>query len=110
MFADIAQSPVSGAQEKIASLRYRHQLITDSIVDLEDRVARNTAELEKMSRSYGGDYDDYESSGTLQPNVADVTDAEIEQEMDEIRELEKIKRTLEARVSGMERDLGGLIG
>ena len=64
MFADIAQSPVSGAQEKIASLRYRHQLVTDSIVDLEDRVARNTAELEKMSHSYGGDYDDFRHTAT----------------------------------------------
>ena len=74
MLTDLPRSPVSGAQEKIASLRYRHQLITDSILDLEDRVARNTAELEKMSHSYGSDFDDYDSSGTLQLNIADVTD------------------------------------
>ncbi|KAF7590148.1 hypothetical protein BBP40_003218 [Aspergillus hancockii] len=102
--------PVPGAQERITSLRYRHQLITDSILDLEDRVARNTAELDKMSHSYGNDYDDYETMGTLQPDVAEVTDADVEREIEEIRELEMRKRALEARVSGMERDLGGLMG
>ncbi|KAE8351480.1 DASH complex subunit Spc34 [Aspergillus coremiiformis] len=102
--------PVAGAQEKIASLRYRHQLMAESILKLEGRVARNTAELEKMSHSYGDGYDDYETTGTLQPDAADITEADIEREMEEIRELERKKRTLEAHVSGMERDLGGLMG
>ncbi|KAE8148538.1 DASH complex subunit Spc34 [Aspergillus avenaceus] len=102
--------PVPGALDKIASLRYRHQLINDSVLELEDRVAQNTAELEKMSHSYGTEYEDYETTATLQADGADVTDADIEREMEEIRELERRKRTLEARVTGMERDLGGLIG
>jgi hypothetical protein len=99
--------PVAGAQEKIATLRYRHELISDSIAQLEDRVARNTAELEQMSHSYGDEYDDYDNSTTA---PTEVTDADTEREMEEIRELERRKRALEARVSGMERDLGGLIG
>ncbi|KAB8236779.1 DASH complex subunit Spc34 [Aspergillus alliaceus] len=103
--------PVSGAQEKIASLRYRYQLITDSILDLEDRVATNTAELEKISHSYEDDDNNDEATGRLQlDDAGSVTDADIEREMEEIRELEKRRRTLEARVSGIERDLGGLIG
>ncbi|RAH43356.1 uncharacterized protein BO95DRAFT_455072 [Aspergillus brunneoviolaceus CBS 621.78] len=102
--------PIAGAHEKIASLRYRHQLITDSIIDLEERVARNAAELEQMSHSYGDDYDDYDTGETLQSEVADVTDADLAREMEEIRELERRKRTLEDRVNGMERDLGGLLG
>jgi hypothetical protein len=104
------RSPVPGALENIASLRYRHQSITDSILNLEDRVARNTAKLDQMSYSYGEDYDDYDVMGALQPDTADVTDADIEREMEEIRQLEMRKQTLEARVSGMERDLGRLIG
>lgn len=99
--------PVAGAQEKIATLRYRHELISGSIAQLEDRVARNTAELEQMSQSYGEEYDDYDNPTTA---TLEVTDADIEREMEEIRELERRKRALEARVSGMERDLGGLIG
>jgi hypothetical protein len=39
-----------------------------------------------------------------------VTDEDIERELAEIRELERRKRTLEARVTGMDRDLGGLMG
>ncbi|KAF4172662.1 hypothetical protein CNMCM8694_002205 [Aspergillus lentulus] len=94
--------PVTGAQEKIATLRYRHELISDSIAQLEDRVARNTAELEQMSHSYGDEYDEYDNPTTAPP---EVTDADIEREIEEIRELERRKRALEARVSGMERDL-----
>jgi chromosome segregation ATPase len=103
----ISWSPVAGAQEKIATLRYRHELISGSIAQLEDRVARNTAELEQMSQSYGEEYGDYDNPTTA---TLEVTDADIEREMEEIRELERRKRALEARVSGMERDLGGLIG
>lgn len=107
-------SPVAGAQEKIATLRYRQKQITESIGRLEDRVARNTAELEQMSRSYDDndddDDDEYASAGagsTVSPNV---TDEDIQRELDEIRELETKRRTLEDRVNGMDRDLGGLLG
>ncbi|KAI9928010.1 hypothetical protein ASPWEDRAFT_567750 [Aspergillus wentii DTO 134E9] len=102
--------PVPGAQEKIATLRYRHEMISDSLVGLEDRVARNTAELEQMSHSYGDDYDDYYNTGVLQPEIPDVTDDDIERELEEIRELERKKRGMEDRVRNMERDLGGLLG
>ncbi|KKK18929.1 hypothetical protein P175DRAFT_0434781 [Aspergillus ochraceoroseus IBT 24754] len=101
--------PVAGAQEKMASLRYRHEMITDSIAELEERVAKNTVELENMSRSYEDDHDDFENPGSLQSEAAGVSDADIEQEMEEIRELERKKRSLEARVTGMDRDLGGLL-
>ncbi|EAW09203.1 uncharacterized protein ACLA_034060 [Aspergillus clavatus NRRL 1] len=102
--------PVAGALEKIASLRYRHEIISDSVAKLENRVARNTTELEQMSHSYGDDYDDYDNTPASQADGGGVTDADIEREMEEIRELERRKRALEARVSGMERDLGGLMG
>ncbi|RAL06380.1 uncharacterized protein BO80DRAFT_430719 [Aspergillus ibericus CBS 121593] len=102
--------PVAGAHEKIAGLRYRHELVTESINELEARVARITAELEKISHSYGDDFDDYDGTDAVQPEVAQVTDADLEREMAEIRELERKKRSLEARVNGMERDLGGLLG
>ncbi|GLI77134.1 hypothetical protein PoHVEF18_005419 [Penicillium ochrochloron] len=102
--------PVAGAQEKIASLRYRHEMIAESIARLEDRVTANTAELEQMRRSYGDDEDAYAPAPVSQPDAPDVTDEDIERELAEIRELERRKRTLEARVTGMDRDLGGLIG
>ncbi|CAL5866541.1 uncharacterized protein PFLUO_LOCUS750 [Penicillium psychrofluorescens] len=101
--------PVDEAPEKIASLRYRHELITESIAQLEDRVATNTAELAQMSHGYGDDDDDY-SVPVSQPEAPEVTDEEIQQELAEIQELELKKRALEERVTGMERDLGGLMG
>ncbi|KAL4987037.1 DASH complex subunit Spc34 [Aspergillus falconensis] len=100
--------PVAGAQDKIASLRYRNQLISESIAELEERVARNASELERMSHSYDDDYDELDSAGSPNAVVAYVTDADLERELKEIRELERKKRNLEDRVNGMERDLGGL--
>ncbi|KAL2866002.1 uncharacterized protein BJX67DRAFT_356943 [Aspergillus lucknowensis] len=102
--------PVAGAQDEIANLRYRHKLISESIAELEERVARNTAELESMSRSYDDNYDELENAGALNQEVTAVTDADLEQELEEIRDLERRKRSLEDRVTGMERDLGGLLG
>jgi vacuolar-type H+-ATPase subunit I/STV1 len=63
-----------------------------------------------MRHSYEDEEDDFVSASATQPEVPDVTDEDIEREMAEIRDLERRKRTLEQRVAGMERDLGGLIG
>jgi hypothetical protein len=85
-------------------------MIAESIARLEDRVAANAAELEQMRHSYGDDENDYASMPTPQPDAPNVTDEDIERELAEIRELERRKRALEARVTGMDRDLGGLMG
>lgn len=91
-------------------MRYRHNIIADSVSQLEDRVAANAAELEQMRRSYEDDEDDFSPPPVSQSNVPEITDEDIEREMAEIAELERKKRTLEARVTGMDRDLGGLMG
>ena len=85
-------------------------MIAESIARLEDRVAANTAELEQMRHSYGDHEDDYAPMPASQVDIPDVTDEDIERELAEIRDLERRKRTLEARVTGMDRDLGGLMG
>ncbi|KAJ5768018.1 hypothetical protein N7533_000601 [Penicillium manginii] len=102
--------PVAGAQEKITNLRYRHEVIADSVTRLEDRVATNTAELEQMRHSYEDDDDNFSPPPVSQPGSPEVTDEDIKREMAEIAELERKKRALEARVTGMDRDLGGLMG
>jgi hypothetical protein len=107
---DKLYSPVAGAQEKITNLRYRHEVIADSVTRLEDRVATNTAELEQMRHSYDDDDDNFSPPPVSQPGSPEVTDEDIEREMAEIAELERKKRALEARVTGMDRDLGGLMG
>lgn len=100
---------MAGAQEKIASLRYRHDVFAKSITNLEKRVAKNSAELEQMRDSYGDDMDDYDMTGPVKTETSDITDEDIERELEEIRDLERRKRALEDRVTGMERDLGGLM-
>lgn len=103
-------SPVAGAQEKISALRSRHQQIIESTERLKAREAEQSAQLEQMNLSHP-----YESDGedmlaeAPEPEPVDVTDEDLERELEEIRELEKKKQQLEARVSGMERDLGGLM-
>jgi hypothetical protein len=72
-------------------------------------VAANAAELERMNQAYDHEEDDFEGPDALQREVVVVTDEDIQRELEEIRELEQKKRTLEARVTGMERDLGGLM-
>lgn len=61
-----------------------------------------------MSHLHDDDYDELDNAGSPSARVLDVTDADIERELKEIRELERRKRNLEDRVNGMERDLGSL--
>lgn len=63
-----------------------------------------------MRHSWEDDEDDFSPVPVAQPDPPDVTDEDIERELAEIRELERKKRALEERVTGMERDLGGLLG
>lgn len=53
--------------------------------------------------------DDYDMTGPVKTETSDITDEDIERELEEIRDLERRKRALEDRVTGMERDLGGLM-
>lgn len=105
-------SPVAGAKEKIASIRSRHREITDSLGPLEKRVADQAAELERINISQYNDSDYHygpESADMTKSEAVEVTDEDIERELEAIRELEAKKRRLESRVTGMERDLGGLL-
>lgn len=73
-------------------------------------MAEQAAELEKMnySESYGNDYYEHDMAPAQEP-VLNVTDEDIQRELDEIKQLDAKKRRLESRVTGMERDLGGLL-
>jgi hypothetical protein len=106
-------SPVPGAPEKISSIRTRHRQVTDSIAYYEERVAKQAAQLERLNRpqSTGEYYEedvDQAVGGEESQEEAQITAEDLQREQDEIRELELKKKALEERVSGMERDLGGL--
>lgn len=111
--------PIAGAGERIAQLRRRHQQLAANIEHYEGRVTLQTRELEKMHRPSGmSDYGDEDEDEIMAEGVevdekddlaAPMTKEDLMREEEEIRELERKKRGLEDRVTGMERDLGGLM-
>lgn len=110
-------SPIPGAPERIVSLRSRYEQLNSSIARYESKVAKQMIQLEKMNKHAGGngafDGDEDENldvdANDDQAAQYHITEEDLRREDEEIRELEKKKRSLEDRVSGMERDLGGLL-
>lgn len=106
----IFESPIPGSQDKIASLRRRHQQLAANIAHYEARVAEQTRELHAMNRptSRSG-YSDHGDTAEAEDATIPLTKEDLAREEEEMRELEQKKRGLEERVTGMERDLGGLM-
>ncbi|PBP25997.1 DASH complex subunit Spc34 [Diplocarpon rosae] len=111
---------VHGIPEQISGLRSRYARIKNGLGFYENKVRKQTRELERINRgATPGDEDedeDYGDSGEDDEELkgqrifeVEVTDEDLRAEEEEIRELERKKRELEERVSGMERDLGGLL-
>lgn len=116
-------SPISGAAEKIISLRTRFEKLSTSISRFESRVSKQTAELARLNRPRDDDLEAGEQSHEDKEDNFDVDDdaltravsqgplvtlAELRREEEEIRELEKKKRGLEDWIKDMDKDLGGL--
>ncbi|KAF2088428.1 DASH complex, subunit Spc34 [Saccharata proteae CBS 121410] len=101
--------PVAGAAAKIASLRQRHARLTSSIEEYEYRVAEQQAELSRMNKPRDFEDDDAEPIPEEVPDEVLLTADDLAREEEEIRELERKKRTLEARVSSMSRDISGVL-
>jgi hypothetical protein len=109
-----------GAASRIASVRARYSKASASIAQYEALVASQSAQLRSMNRSSASfDVDDaaeaeedtFQNVGAIgmrRTEQQGVSFADLEKEEESIRELEKRKRTLEERVSGMEKDLGGI--
>lgn len=85
----------------------------DNIAHYEDRVSRNTQELQFMSArpasraSQNAEDDD----GPIQEDAAafaTLTKEDLARELEEVRELERKRKGLESRVMGFESDLKGL--
>lgn len=97
--------------DTIARLRSRHQQLTANIAHYEDRVARNTAQLDFQRKTYDEeDEQGFDHVTTPAPSAPPrMTREHLQQEEQEIRDLESKKRGLEDRVTGMEKDLGGLM-
>ncbi|TID22236.1 DASH complex subunit Spc34 [Venturia nashicola] len=103
--------PIPGAVEKIASLWQRHRRLAGSIQHYEVKVAEQTSQLSRMNRSrdYGSDYDGEEVAEEEQVATSEFTEEDMRLEEEEILELERKKRSLEERVSAMEKDINGVM-
>ena len=113
--------PFPGAPERTAALRSRYEQLIGSIARYEARVGKQTAQLARMSKHDDGDGDggfDGDDGDEGEDGVGDgddvvpevqITEDDLRRENEKIEELERKRRVLEDRVSGMERDLGGLL-
>lgn len=81
-------------------------------------MSKHTTQLSQLNRRTNSSTDDDYLDPGAPPDVGagdgklgemPITVEQLEREEQEIRDLERKKQTLEDRVSGMERDLGGLL-
>ncbi|KIX00964.1 uncharacterized protein Z518_10030 [Rhinocladiella mackenziei CBS 650.93] len=104
---------VMGATEKIRALRNRYREVATSISMLEEKVAKQQILQERRNNGLDPEeeVDEIDVGNELNCNQDSVTftEQDFRLEEDEIRELEARKKALEDRVSGMEKDLGGLL-
>lgn len=103
--------PVVGASERIETLRKRYRNIAESISHHEEQVSKQQTRLNRLNKSSDHAQDTDEDKGGTPGESVEImaTEQDLEAEAHEIRELEAKKRALEERVSGMEKDLGGLM-
>lgn len=100
-------SPIPGAIERIAQLRNRHQKVTSSIKHYEQLILEQDNQMQRTNNrgSFGADHvSDKPAFAAYNPN-----DFDLARDQEEVKELERKKQMLEARVTGMEKDLGGLL-
>jgi chromosome segregation ATPase len=97
---------VDGATDRIASIRRRYEQISMSIEDYQQRLSFQQSRLDQYQNGSSYGVSDKEHNAETTPSY---TEEDIEAEEAEVAELEAKKKALEARVAGMEKDLGGLL-
>lgn len=102
---------VAGVADKIQPLRKRHREVSASVLSLEEKVQQQQSLSDRRNKGLSNDetadgHADEHDVG-IQDTAAFTLD-DLQAEEEEIRELEARKKILEDRISGIERDLGGL--
>lgn len=108
----LAVYAIPGAADQISQLRRRYQQLTANIAHYEKLVSQQTEDLAKLNRApVTSDDEDLLPDEDEDPTITGVpmSKEDLEREEAEIKELEQKKKSLEARVTGMEKDLGGLM-
>lgn len=103
-----------GAAERIANLRIRYSKVLSSVAQYEELISEQAVQMHGRAHqpSIAEDEEEIETSqpSTLHNNSSQhLTKEELQREEASIRELEQKKRSLEQRVIGMDKDLGGLL-
>lgn len=97
---------IPGTMDRIAGLRQRHDKISSSIRNYESQISQQQTSMNKFNTGSAEDQVQLDASDDTR-TVFNEQDLAAEDAT--IKELEAKKKTLEARVAGMERDLGGLM-
>lgn len=109
---------MEGVLDRIAALRTRNTQVLESMEKYEGLVAEQSKQLGRMNRPSSFGFDDEDAATEVlaerggrnsQAGEPSMTQEDLRLEEDEVAELERKKRSLEERVGGMEKDLGGLI-
>jgi hypothetical protein len=77
----------------------------------ETQIADQAVQLSKLnkSRDYGSDYEDGDTALPEVPVLEEFTAEDMAQAEEEIRVLERKKKSLEDRVAGMDKDISGVM-
>jgi predicted secreted Zn-dependent protease len=96
---------MAGAVGRIATLRERYARLAESVAYYEARAAEQAVQLSKLRTP--GDYEDMHDreEEQEQDEMEIYTEEDMRREEVEIKGLEQRKKTLEERVSAMEKDL-----
>jgi len=97
---------IPGAMDRIAALRMRHDNISGSIRNYEGQISQQQTSMNRFNTGSAEDQVQLDASDDTR-TVFNEQDFAAEDAA--IKELEAKKKALEARVAGMERDLGGLM-
>jgi len=102
-----AAYPIPGVLGRIEAMRVRHEKLASSIATYEKKIAEQASELQMHSNNKT-DLDEDLIASVVPASSSTPAVLSLEEEEAQLRELEQKKQGLEDRVTGLDRDLGGL--
>ncbi|KAK7990107.1 hypothetical protein PG989_010422 [Apiospora arundinis] len=103
--------PLPGALERIPAQRSKYAHSLNTLAYYEAKVAEQAEALGRQHKDIWSDEDgDVDDEEDIMVDAGGImTEEELRQEEEEVQELDRKKRELQARLKGMEKDLGGLL-
>ncbi|KAK4447727.1 reticulocyte-binding protein 2 a [Podospora aff. communis PSN243] len=101
--------PLPGALERIPAQRQKYAHQSNTLAYYEAKVAEQQEALERMNADRWADDEDEDENEVFEEEAVGLTEADLGREEEEVRELDRKKRELQARLRAIESDLGGLL-